>query len=61
MTQEEAEQKALRMLNRAMRWETRWYPRRHMRFALLVVLPIFLAFLGLVVLIDRVFSSFAGR
>lgn len=37
---ERAEQAALDMLNRRMR-EGRWYPRRHMRFALLVVRAFF--------------------
>jgi hypothetical protein len=54
VTQEEAEQEALKMLNRAMR-EGRRYPRRHMRFAVLVVLPLFVLFIFLV------FWLFEGR
>ena len=48
LTQEEAEQEALRLLNRSMR-EGRYFPRRHQRFALFVVLPLFMLFIALVI------------
>jgi hypothetical protein len=45
-----AEQEALKMLNIALK-EGRRTPRRHMRFALHIVLPIFFLVIGLCILI----------
>ena len=52
---EAGEAKALEMLNRKMR-EDRWYPRRHMRFALMVILALF-ALLFLAILVGGALQS----
>ena len=63
MTQDErermaaAEREALEMLRRKMS-EGRWYPRRHMQFALFVVLPIFVLVCALAI---WALSALSGR
>lgn len=56
---EAAEQEALRMLKRRMS-EGRWYPRRHMRFAFLVLFLLCLLFFA-VLGIGWLLTLFLGR
>ena len=51
------EREALEMLRRKMS-EGRWYPRRHMQFALFVVLPIFVLVCALAI---WALSALSGR
>lgn len=50
MTEEEMQRQALAMLKRQMR-EGRKIPRRHQRFALFVVLPLFMLALLIVIIV----------